>query len=352
MVRSGDVIEIPEVGVRVAFRSTAAETGGELAQADVLGRPRGFLTQEHAHLRQTERIEVLRGGMTVIIGGAEHQLGPGDAIEIPAGVPHRQLPRGEGDCDHRLTGRPAGRSEELLERLARLSREGRLTGSGWLRPTAAAELYRDFGGESRATRLGPDALQRVAATAILDGPAAARRAVAGLRERLADGGGEYVFADEWHVAAPPDAVFDALADARTYTEWWREVYLDVESDGPPGIGQRTRQHFKGRLPYHLHTTSTITRLERPRVVQGDVEGDLRGRGTWTLTPRLGGTHVRFDWRVFPDRPLLRTLGPVLRPLFRWNHDWAVARARDGLEPYAQRTGGRVIRTGRFRRTPV
>jgi hypothetical protein len=45
--------------------------------------------------------------------------------------------------------------------------------------------------------------------------------------------------------------------------------------------------------------------------------------------------VRFDWRVFADRPLLRTLTPVLRPVFRWNHDWAIARAMDGLESYAR-----------------
>ena len=31
----------------------------------------------------------------------------------------------------------------------------------------------------------------------------------------------------------------------------------------------------------------------------------------------------------------RVLTPVLRPLFRWNHDWAIARAMDGLERYAQ-----------------
>ena len=47
---------------------------------------------------------------------------------------------------------------------------------------------------------------------------------------------EYVFVDEWDVDAPPAAVFDALADARTYPEWWRPVYLDVETDGPPELG--------------------------------------------------------------------------------------------------------------------
>jgi hypothetical protein len=48
------------------------------------------------------------------------------------------------------------------------------------------------------------------------------------------------------------------------------------------------------------------------------------------------THVRFDWRVNADRPLLRVLTPLLRPLFRWNHAWAIARAIEGVEPYARR----------------
>jgi uncharacterized protein YndB with AHSA1/START domain len=147
---------------------------------------------------------------------------------------------------------------------------------------------------------------------------------------------EYVFVDEWHVAAPPEAVFDALADAATYPDWWRPVYLDVEVDGPPELGRTSRQHFKGRLPYHLRTRSTITRYERPSAVGADVEGDLRGRGLWTLTPRDGGTDVRFDWRVYADKPILRALTPLLRPLFRWNHAWAIARAREGLEPFARR----------------
>jgi hypothetical protein len=72
------------------------------------------------------------------------------------------------------------------------------------------------------------------------------------------------------------------------------------------------------------------------VVEGEVDGDLRGRGRWTLTETPGGgTHVRFDWRVYADRRLLRALTPAPRPAFRWNHAWAIARAREGLEPYAR-----------------
>jgi uncharacterized protein YndB with AHSA1/START domain len=60
---------------------------------------------------------------------------------------------------------------------------------------------------------------------------------------------EYRFIDEWDVDAPIEAVFDALAGARTYPDWWTPVYESVEADGPPEVGRVSRQRFKGRLPY-------------------------------------------------------------------------------------------------------
>lgn len=141
---------------------------------------------------------------------------------------------------------------------------------------------------------------------------------------------EYVFVDEWDVQAPPEVVYDVLVEARTYPEWWKPVYISVEGDR-----EQTRHHFKGRLPYTLKMDARLVSEERPRTFDVAVDGDLRGHGKWTLTPRNGGTHVRWDWTVFADRPLLRYLSPVLRPLFRWNHSWAVKRAMEGLEPYAQ-----------------
>jgi uncharacterized protein YndB with AHSA1/START domain len=146
---------------------------------------------------------------------------------------------------------------------------------------------------------------------------------------------EYVFIDEWDVDAPIEEVFESLADARTYPDWWRPVYITVDADGPPEVGRTSHQYFKGRLPYKLRTTSKIVALERPGRFQIEVEGDLSGRGVWTLTQANGRVHVHFDWRVNADRRLLRYLTPVLRPLFRWNHNWAIARAIDGLEPYAR-----------------
>jgi uncharacterized protein YndB with AHSA1/START domain len=146
---------------------------------------------------------------------------------------------------------------------------------------------------------------------------------------------EYVFIDEWDVDAPVEAVFDALADARTYPTWWTPVYQQVDADGPPAVGAVSRQRFKGRLPYVLKMNSEIARLERPREFEIRVGGDLTGRGVWTLEQRGDRVHVRFDWRVNADRALLRILTPVLRPVFRWNHAYAIGRAMKGLEPYAR-----------------
>jgi uncharacterized protein YndB with AHSA1/START domain len=257
--------------------------------------------------------------------GREHVLYEGESIEIPPGTPHTQVPYGEGDGTIRIQVRPAGRTWAFMERLAELCREGQVTRFGFPRPAAGAELVLDYGDTGHA-----------AAPSLKT-----QRAVARLIRRATQ---SYLFVDEWDVAAPPEAVFDALADAKTYPQWWTPVYIDVESDGPAELGRESRQHFKGRLPYHLHTRSVITEINPPERITAEVDGDLRGRGTWTLTPIAdGGTHVRFDWEVHADRRLLKVLTPLLRPLFRWNHNWAIARAMEGLEPYAAREAARLAK---------
>ena len=321
MAKSGDVLEMEPVGLRVELLRTGEETGGELLEFDVVGRSRGFLAQGHVHPTQVERLEMIEGSMKVVIEGKEHLIGPGQSIEVPAGAPHSQIPAGEGEGRLRIQVRPAGDTQGFLERLAEICAAGQMTRGGFPRPVAGARLIKDFAQTGYATRP----------------PLGVQRALAGLILAIARPLRPYVFVDEWDVAAPPETVFDAIADARSYPQWWSPVYIDVESDdGAPHVGKESRQHFKGRLPYHLHTRSVIAELDQPHTITADVDGDLRGRGTWTLTPIPRGTHVRFDWQVHADRRLLRLLTPLLRPLLRWNHNWAIARAMEGLEPYCQR----------------
>jgi hypothetical protein len=119
---------------------------------------------------------------------------------------------------------------------------------------------------------------------------------------------------------------------------WKAIAIVLAVNWPPQApapGLATPSSSVSSSSLNLHTRSRITRLEPPHVVEADVDGDLRGHGKWTLTETETGTHVRFDWQVFADKPLLRVLTPILRPAFRWNHAWAIARAREGLEPYAR-----------------
>jgi uncharacterized protein YndB with AHSA1/START domain len=143
---------------------------------------------------------------------------------------------------------------------------------------------------------------------------------------------EHVFIDEWDVDAPILAVFRALADVATYPLWWRPVFLSVSAGGPLRVGRVSHERLRARFPRELATTSEVIRLEPPREYEVEVQGDLSGRGVWTLSPLPDGrVHVRFDWHVDPGRRLLR----VLQPAFRWNHNWAIKRAIAGLEPYAR-----------------
>jgi uncharacterized protein YndB with AHSA1/START domain/quercetin dioxygenase-like cupin family protein len=336
VARAGDVLENPASGDRLVFLRTSADTGGELLEYELEFVPRGFAIRDHLHPRQSERHEVLEGTLGMIVAGSERRLGPGDIEDVPVGTQHRIFATQDEPLRARFTLRPALESEVLLETLFGLARDGKVDANGNPSALQLAVIFSEFSELGRPPK-PPAAVQRA-----LLAPVAAVGRARGYQAsypQYSDGAtraGEYLFVDEWDVDAPPEAVFDALADATTYPEWWKPVYIETTTDGPPELGRTSQQHFKGRLPYHLHTSSTITRYERPTILGADVEGDLRGRGLWTLTPRDGGTHVRFDWRVYAEKPIVRALTPVLRPLFRWNHAWAIARAQEGLEPFARR----------------
>jgi quercetin dioxygenase-like cupin family protein len=305
MAKPGDVIDVPELGVRVVFLATSESTDGAYTEVDVIGTPKGFITVGHVHVGVTEHHTVLEGSMKVTLHGEVHTLRPGDEITIPPDTPHTQKPGGKARGRIRIRLTPSARSDEFFERLAQLD----YNRFGFPKPRSAAKFVREHGEAGHAAKPSLKTQRRLAA--LLDD--------------------EYVFADEWDVRAPREDVFDALADGSTYPAWWKPVYIDVAHDG-----EYTLQHFKGRLPYHLRTRTRTTHSERPHRLRGETDGDLRGTGIWTLTENAdGSTHVRFDWRVHADRRLLKLLTPLLRPVLRWNHDWAIARAIEGLEPYVR-----------------
>ena len=69
-------------------------------------------------------------------------------------------------------------------------------------------------------------------------------------------------------------------------------------------------------------------------------GDFEGEGRWSLTQDGLYTDVTYHWSIEANKPLLRYLSFLLRPLFAANHHWAMARGEESLErELARRHGG-------------
>ena len=144
---------------------------------------------------------------------------------------------------------------------------------------------------------------------------------------------EFRIVTRWIVEATIREVADVLADAERFPAWWGEVYPGIrvlKTGDARGIGRVIAVHSKGWLPYHLHWVGTLVESDAPRCWVIAAEGDLTGRGVWRLTQRGPTAEIEYDWRVRADRPLFRVLSPLLRPVFAWNHRWAMARGERGL----------------------
>jgi uncharacterized protein YndB with AHSA1/START domain len=144
-------------------------------------------------------------------------------------------------------------------------------------------------------------------------------------------GAQYEFVDEWFVPAPVEDVYDIIGDVLAYPRWWGEVFVEVGgNEGAPRPGRRNSIVARGFLPYRLRFDTVVTIAERPTSIVTTLSGDFGGGGGWTFTPRDGGTHAVLDWRPEVNKPLVRYLTPLLRPLFRANHCWAMERGQEAV----------------------
>jgi uncharacterized protein YndB with AHSA1/START domain len=143
----------------------------------------------------------------------------------------------------------------------------------------------------------------------------------------------YTFVTDWSFDAPVEAVWEELMRPEDWPAWWKGV-LSVEVLAPgdaDGLGAYRRMAWRSRLPYTLRFNSRTIAIDRPYVAEGVADGDLEGRGKWTLARTSSGTHVRYEWNVETTRPWMRWLAPVARPFFAWNHDVIMRWGREGLE---------------------
>lgn len=144
---------------------------------------------------------------------------------------------------------------------------------------------------------------------------------------------DYTFLDRWFIPHPIDEVWPHIVTGEAYPLWWGTVYDAVEplNDIPgdqEGAQADVRAH--GRLPYRIHFVSEITEVEPPYRLGLKAEGDLTGTGLWQLREKGAGTAVTFEWRIRVDKPLLRLLSPLFKPILAWNHRWTMQQGERAL----------------------
>ena len=145
---------------------------------------------------------------------------------------------------------------------------------------------------------------------------------------------QYEFVSHWRVEGTCGEVADILATRWRFARWWPSVYLDVDEMRPPdarGLGRRVRLHTKGWLPYTILWEFGDRRIALSARLHD--RGERRLRRTRRLDVRAGWpcVDVTYDWRLRAEKPLLRNLSFLLKPLFEANHRWAMAQGEESLK---------------------
>ena len=153
----------------------------------------------------------------------------------------------------------------------------------------------------------------------------------------------YHFITVWHMPARPQEVVDILSDAESLPRWWPSVYLRVtmlDKGREDSVGRRVDLHTRGWLPYTLRWQFQITEANLPHGFALEAHGDFEGRGVWAFEPEGDGTKITYDWRIHAEKPLLKYLSFIFKPLFGINHRWAMQQGEISLRRELERRRGR------------
>jgi quercetin dioxygenase-like cupin family protein len=142
MIAPGDRLENPVTGEVLVFHRTAAQSGGESVLVETILRPGAAVAAAHVHPHQTERFEVLAGLVGLRAGGEEVVAGPGDAVTVEPGTPHRFWNAGDEEARFLCEVQPALGFESLIETMFALAAEGRVNRRGLPSPLRLAVIAR------------------------------------------------------------------------------------------------------------------------------------------------------------------------------------------------------------------
>ena len=148
---------------------------------------------------------------------------------------------------------------------------------------------------------------------------------------------KYHFVSEWSVDAERSVVVHAVMDVTSWYKWWpglvRSDIIEVVH-GPHGYkGSKFAAIWRSSSGYKLHIRILITHYRASEFFGFDSSGDLVGKGSWTFTDAPGGTRMYIIWEVATTKAWMNILGPLLRPIFVYNHKSIMRKGEAGLRKF-------------------
>jgi quercetin dioxygenase-like cupin family protein len=160
MIQAGQTVENPVTGERMVFLRTAADTGGELVEFELIARPGAFVAMPHLHPFQSERFEILAGTIEVQLGKERTVAGPGEVVLVQPGVAHSwRNASDEEELRFRVEVRPALQFERMIETMFALAADGKTNSKGMPNPLRLAVIAHAHFDDVRLPRI-PVWLQR------------------------------------------------------------------------------------------------------------------------------------------------------------------------------------------------
>ncbi|MEO7507349.1 MAG: polyketide cyclase, partial [Pyrinomonadaceae bacterium] len=115
---------------------------------------------------------------------------------------------------------------------------------------------------------------------------------------------------------------------------WGSVYHSVEIIEPGdenNIGKLIKLRASGWLPYTLKINFRTVESNSPHGFKMTATGDLEGVGIWTFEQDDDQVDVTYDWTVLANKPIVRKLTFLLKPIFQGNHNWTMRRGEESLK---------------------
>lgn len=146
---------------------------------------------------------------------------------------------------------------------------------------------------------------------------------------MADTHRTYRFDNLWHLRAPHEQVYAALAEVEDYDRWWPQIREIHRIDGDSG-----RVRIRSLLPYTLDLVLARAVQDEVRgILRVGIAGDLQGWCAWQLVAQGAGTQARFSQEVEVRVPMLQRAPFAIRPLLRGNHAHMMRSGERGLRRY-------------------